>query len=71
MQVKVLDASWYLKTMNKDARAEFSARRIPGCDPNHYFKQPNLSIWSHRLGEARLFLALKLTDLYHEPSMST
>ena len=30
MQVKVLDASWYLKTMNKDARAEFSARRIPG-----------------------------------------
>jgi len=40
MQVKVLDASWYLKTMNKDARAEFSARRIPGCDPNHYFETP-------------------------------
>lgn len=29
--VKVLDASWYLPAMGRDARAEFKACRIPGA----------------------------------------
>lgn len=28
--VKVLDASWYLGVMKRDAKAEFAAERIPG-----------------------------------------
>jgi thiosulfate/3-mercaptopyruvate sulfurtransferase len=31
--VKVVDATWYLPSMNKDARADFAARHIPGALP--------------------------------------
>lgn len=30
-KVKVVDASWYLPAMNRDAKAEYAAKRIPGA----------------------------------------
>ena len=30
-ELRVLDSSWYLPAQNRDARAEFEARHIPGA----------------------------------------
>ena len=61
--IKVLDASWYLPNINRDAKKEFHYSRIPGAI---YFDIDDISD-----KKSKSFISVSLSTIKLHPSLKT